>query len=174
MMLSCERINTMLGRLGVPRWRMLALTVLLGTAGCVERRMIISEPPGSSGAIVFDEKNQPIGATPVDKPFTYYGKYRFRLAKDGYETLDVEQRVRSPWYEFPGLDFISENLIPWTIRDVRYYYYRVQPSQVRTPAQVLGEATLLQKYGMTIGEPVPQFTPPPSSPTGTVLLPPTP
>ena len=94
------------------------------------------------------------------------------IAKDGYETLDVEQRVRSPWYELPGLDFISENLIPWTIRDVRYYRYVMQRSQVRTPEQVLGEAKLLKDYGMTIGEPAPQFTPPP--PTGTVLLPPTP
>jgi hypothetical protein len=150
---------------------MLALMILLGTAGCVERRMIISEPPGSSGAIVFDEKNQPIGATPVDKPFTYYGKYRFRLAKDGYETLDVEQRVRSPWYEFPGLDFISENLIPWTIRDVRKFTYVMQPTQVRTPEQVLREAQLLKAYGMTIGDPA-QVANPPTP--GTVLLPPTP
>ena len=169
-MLSCERINALLRRLSSPRWWMLALTILLGAAGCVEKRMVIITEP--YGAIVYDEKNQPIGAGPVDKPFTYYGKYSFRIAKDGYETLDVEQRVRSPWYELPGLDFISENLIPWTIRDVRYYRYVMQRSQVRTPEQVLGEAKLLKDYGMTIGEPAPQFTPPP--PTGTVLLPPTP
>ena len=170
-MLSCEPTKVILRQAPSPRWRMLALILLLGAAGCVEKRMIISEPPGSYGAIVYDERNQPIGATPVDKTFTYYGKYHFRLAKDGYETLDVEQRVRSPWYEWPGLDFISENLIPWTIRDVRRYTYVLQPSQVRTPAQVREEAKVLRDYGMTIGEPAPQFTPPP---TGIVLLPPTP
>ena len=168
-MLSCERKKALLPRLRLPREWMLVVAILLGAAGCVERRMIINTEP--YGAIVYDEKNQAIGAGPnVDKPFTYYGKYNFRIVKDGYETLDVEQRVRSPWYELPGLDFISENLIPWTIRDVRVYKYVLQPLQVRTPAQVLADATLLKKYGMTIGEPSPQFTP---APTGTVLLPPT-
>jgi hypothetical protein len=151
--------------------RLFALTLFFGAAGCVERRMVISEPPGSYGAIVYDEKNQPIGAAPVDKPFTYYGKYSFRLAKDGYETLDVIQDVRAPWYEFPGLDFISENLIPWTIRDVRRFYYTMQPAQVRTPEQVLREAQLLRTYGANIGEPG-QVANPPAP--GTVLMPPTP
>ena len=112
-MLSCERMTAMLPRLG---W-FLALAILIGASGCVERRLVIVPDP--SGAIVYDEKDQPIGAGPVDKPFTYYGKYRFRIAKDGYETLVLEQRVPAPWYELPGLDFISENLIPWTIRDLR-------------------------------------------------------
>lgn len=161
-MLSCKRLR-------LSRWWLLALTISLGATGCVEKRMVIITDP--YGAIVHDEKNQPIGAGPVDKPFTYYGKYRFRIAKDGYETLDIEQRVRAPWYEFPGLDFFSENVIPWTIRDVRYYRYVMQPTQVRTPEQVLREAQLLKTYGMTIGEPMPEANPPPPA---TVLLPPTP
>jgi hypothetical protein len=149
--------------------RLFALTLLVGTAGCVERRMVITTDPVS--AIVMDEKNQVIGASPVDKPFTYYGKYSFRFAKDGYETLDVEQRVPAPWYEFPGLDFISENLIPWTIRDVRVFHYVMQPTQIRTTKQLLTEANLLKAYGQRIGEPG-QLANPPSP--GTVLLPPTP
>jgi hypothetical protein len=152
--------------------RLFALTLLVATAGCVERRMVIvAEPLAAAGAIVYDEKNQPIGAAPVDKPFTYYGKYSFRLAKDGFETLDVEQPVPARWYEYPGLDFISENLIPWTIRDVRRFHYTMQPTQVRTPEQVLREAQLLKAYGARIGEPVPVVNPPTP---GTVLLPPTP
>jgi hypothetical protein len=150
--------------------RLFALTVLVGTAGCVERRMVITTEPVS--AIVMDEKNQIIGASPVDKPFTYYGKYSFRFAKDGYETLDVDQPVRAPWYEFPGLDFIAENLIPWTIRDVRVYHYVMQPMQIRTTKQLLTEANLLKAYGQTIGEPG-QLANSPTTP-GTVLLPPTP
>ena len=109
---------------------------------------------------------------PVDKPFTYYGKYRFRLAKDGYETLVVEQRVRSPWYELPGLDFFSENLIPWTIRDVRHFTYVLQPAQVRSPEQLLLEAQLLRDYGRTIGEPLPPDLNPPAGAPPTVLMPP--
>ena len=81
-------------------WFLFSAMLLCGATGCVERRMvIIAEPyPGAANAIVYDEKGQPIGGTPVDKPFTYYGKYRFRIVKDGFEPLDVEQRVRAPWY----------------------------------------------------------------------------
>jgi hypothetical protein len=128
---------------------------IAGASGCVERRMVlITDPyPVAANAIVFDEKNQPIGGTPVDKPFTYYGKYRFRIVKDGFETLDVEQNVKAPWYEWPGLDFISENLIPWTIRDVRYFRYVMQPAQVRPPENLLREGELLRDYARGIGTP---------------------
>lgn len=156
----------MLHRHGTWRWLLLGLTAICGAAGCVERRMvIITEPfPGAANAIVYDEKNQPIGGTPVDKPFTYYGKYRFRIVKDGYETLDVEQRVRAPWYEFPGLDFISENLVPWTIRDVRVFRYVMEPSRVRPPEDLLQEGERLREYGKTIGVPAPDLNPPVGAP----------
>jgi hypothetical protein len=173
-MLSGHPVLTALRRIGIG----LGLSLLLAATGCVERRMVIlTECPGGCpggkdlGAIVYDERDQPIGAAPVDKPFTYYGKYRFRLAKDGYETLVVEQPVRAPWNELPGLDFISENLLPWTIRDVRYFRYVLQPAQVRSPEQILDEAEMLRSFGKTVGEPSP-FTPGPES-APTVLLPPT-
>ncbi len=121
--------------------------------GCVERRMVIIAEP--YGAIVYDEKNQRLGGSPVDHPFTYYGKYRFRIVKDGYETLVVEQRVRAPWYQLPVLDFISENLIPWTIRDVRYFRYVMQPRQVMPAESVLGPADALRNYARGIGTPIP-------------------
>jgi len=173
-MLSSERMGAMLHRFGLWQRGLLGLLLLIGATGCVERRMVIIPDP--SGAIVYDEKDQPIGAGPVDKPFTYYGKYRFRIAKDGYETLVIDQRVRAPWYEFPGLDFFSENLIPWTIRDVRYYYpvmKRINPLD-RPPEQLLLEAQQLQAYGKTIGAPLPPDLNPPVGAPPTVLLPPTP
>jgi hypothetical protein len=169
MMRSGKRMKALLHRFGWWRGGVLALALLCSASGCVERRMVIITEP--YGAIVYDEKNQAIGAAPVDKPFTYYGKYRFRLAKDGYETLVVDQRVRSPWYELPGLDFISENLIPWTIRDVRVFRYPLQPAQVRSPEQLLLEAQRLRDYGKTIGEPLPDLNPPAGA-APTVLLPP--
>lgn len=151
----------------------LALTLLLGASGCVERRMvIITDPyPAASNAIVYDERNQPLGGSPVDKPFTYYGKYRFRIVKDGFEPLVVEQRVRAPWYELPGLDFISENLIPWTIRDVRVFRYVLQPAQVQSLDKLLQDAEALGAYAGTIGEPLPDPNPRPVTPA-TVLGPP--
>jgi hypothetical protein len=155
----------MLQRMGDWRGWMFALAtlaVLSGVTGCVERRMvIITEPfPDAVNAVVYDEKDQPIGGTPVDKPFTYYGKYHFRIVKDGFDTLDVDQRVRSPWYELPGLDFISENLIPFTIRDVRYYTYVMPQRLIRPPDQTLGEGEALRSYGKTLGPQIPDLNPP--------------
>jgi len=140
-----------------------ALVALSGATGCVERRMvIITDPfPDAANAIVYDEKDQPMpGGTPVDKPFTYYGKYHFRIVKDGFDTLDVEQRVRAPWYEWPGLDFVSENLIPWTIRDVRYYTYVMQRPPIRQPDQTLQEAEALKAQAKTLGPQSPDPNPP--------------
>lgn len=167
-MVSFEWMNALLHRRG---W-LLAVAILIAGSGCVERRMVIITEP--YGAIVYDEKNQPIGAGPVDKPFTYYGKYRFRIAKDGYETVVVEQRVRAPWYELPGLDFFAENVIPWTIRDVRVFRYALPPAQIRSPEQLTLEAEQLAIYGRTIGVPLPPELNPPSGAAPTVLGPPTP
>ena len=135
--------------------------------------VIIADPyPGATNAIVYDEKNQPIGGTPVDKPFTYYGKYNFRIVKDGYETLDIENSASAPpWYELPGLDFFAENVIPWTIRDVRYYRYAMTPASLSKldPENLLRDGELLRAFGKTIGAPAidPSYVVPP--PTGTVL-----
>jgi hypothetical protein len=79
--------------------------------------------------------------------------------------------VRAPWYEFPGLDFFSENLIPWTIRDVRYYRYALQPSQIVPPEQLLQRAQQTRDYASTIGQPLPGVIP--TNPP-TVLVPPVP
>jgi hypothetical protein len=128
---------------------LLALAMASALTGCVERRMvIIADPyPAAAGAIVWDEKNQPLSGSPADKPFTYYGKYNFRIVKDGFE----------------GLDFFSENLIPWTIRDVRYFRYTLTPVQVRAPEDLLREGEQLRAYGKTIGTPAidPSFMAPP-------------
>src|SRR5262245_61309836 len=95
----------------------LALAVILGgsAAGCVTRRYVITSDP--LGAIVYRD-GQPIGATPVEQPFLYYGKYHFRLVKDGKQPLDVEVELCPPWYQWPGIDFVAENLIPCAFRDV--------------------------------------------------------
>jgi hypothetical protein len=132
----------------------LALPLCLAlVAGCVERRMVITTEP--FGAIVYDERNVPLSASPADHPFTYYGKYRFKIVKDGYETLVVEENVQPPWYEWLGLDFVSETLLPWTLRDVRRFHYKLQPVVIVPPETVLEQGKLLRARGLTVGEPLP-------------------
>ncbi len=128
-------------------------------AGCVERRYTIySDPPG---AVVY-KSGQPLGATPVDDYFTYYGKYDFTLVKEGYETLRVEQDITTPWYEVFPLDFISENLVPWPITDVRRFHYRLEPRRQVQTDELLREADGLRSRGRAVGNPVP--LPPKPSP----------
>ena len=133
----------------------LLIGVALGVAllaGCVERRYVVtSDPPG---AIVY-KNGQPLGAAPVDDHFIYYGKYNFTLVKEGYETLHVEQDIPAPWYEVFPLDFVSENLVPWPITDVRRFHYQLQPRRQADPQQLRNEADALRARGRSIDTPVP-------------------
>lgn len=135
----------------------LGLTACLMTAGCVERRFVItSSAPGlppdkDAGAVVYDEKGMPISGTPADKQFTYYGTYRFTVMRDGYQTQIIEENVKAPWYEWFLLDFISENLVPWNIRDIRRIHVEMQPLPMFSAEAVLQEAEQLRQRGQGIG-----------------------
>ena len=72
-----------------------------------------TNPPG---ALVYVDDYE-IGTTPVSTDFTYFGTREIRIAKDGYETLTVMQPISTPWYEYPPVDFITENFVPGKIRD---------------------------------------------------------
>jgi hypothetical protein len=104
---------------------MLALAAVLAeSAGCVERRMTIRSNP--DGAMVYID-DYPIGTTPVSVGYTYYGTRKIRLIKDGYETMTVYQPMPTPWYEWFGVDFFSENVWPGKIRDERSFNYQLSP-----------------------------------------------
>src|SRR4051812_18706325 len=131
---------------------MLALTAL--AIGCVERRFVIeSDPPGALVLV----NGQPLGATPCDGHFVYYGNYNFTLIKDGYETLQVEECFRTPWYEYYPLDFLSENLWPGKIEDVRRpRAYQLQPKAQPRADELLGQAEQFRNKGRSIeAEPIP-------------------
>jgi hypothetical protein len=158
---------------------LLAAAVALGAAGCVERRytVLVDSPcPAAPGAVVpaavVLENGRPVGPAPVTRPFQYYGTYEFTIIRDGYQTLKVRQPIRAPWYEYFPLDFIAENLIPWTIRDVREFHYSLDQVQVDSAEAVFGRGEQLRQQGHTIGEP---RTPPGVLlPPGSVLTPPDP
>ena len=121
-------------------------------AGCVERRFVITTDP--PGAIVIDEKGLPIGAAPVDRQWIYNGVYEFRLVKDGFQTQAVREHVAAKWYEYFPFDFFAENVVPWTIRDIRRFHYQLQPLAVMPPDTVLQQGQALRQRGLTIGVPL--------------------
>jgi PEGA domain len=123
-----------------------ALLLCAGPTGCVERRLMVrSSPPGALVRVDGYE----IGTTPVATPFIYYGTREIQLVKDGYETMTVKQPIPAPWYQFPPLDFISENLVPGEIRDERVVDYQLVPQRVVPTEQLLNRADDLRRGGRT-------------------------
>src|SRR5207248_3329469 len=81
-----------------------------------------------------------------------------------------------PWYEYFPLDFVSENLVPWTIRDIRRFNYALQPLQKPNPEDVANRAEELRLRGQAVG-PLPGTDPAaraPAPPPVPPLGPPTP
>jgi hypothetical protein len=157
-------------------WVLVAAIALCSGSGCVQRRLTIrSNPPG---ALVYVD-DYPIGTTPVSTNFVYYGKRKVRLVLSGYETLTVIQPIPTPWYEYPGLDFVSENILPGEIRDERVVDYQLKPQVMVPSQQLLGRAENLRQ-GVASGQaPLapppggPSFGPPPTAPALPMSPPPT-
>lgn len=119
----------------------LVLGVLVITSGCVRRRMTVrTNPPGATVSV----DNQLIGTAPAASPFVYYGTREIRVEKDGYRTETLKTRINPPWYQYPGLDFITESLWPWEIRDERIIDVELVPQVLEPTEQVLGRADQLR------------------------------
>jgi hypothetical protein len=144
--------------------RLAALLLALTLAtGCVERRFVITvDPPG---AVVYcnGENVGVAGVAPsggVDKYFVYYGKYRFQIVKDGYVTLTTEELIATPWYEFPPLDFFSENLYPFRVSDVRRLHFHLEKATKENSAELLQRSIpLMQKNNQIVSPNAPQGQP---------------
>ena len=139
-----------------------ALLLSACSPGCVRRRMTIrSNPPGA--AVYVDD--QQVGTTPVSVDFTYYGTRKIQLIKDGYETLTVQQPFTAPWYQWPPLDFVSENLSPWEHRDEHFLNFQLEPQQILPAEQLLDRAQELRtstSQGYAVPRPAGLQTPPTS------------
>lgn len=152
-------------------FRLLLVLIVICTtqSGCLRRRMTIrTNPPG---AVAFVD-SQRIGVTPVSASFTYYGTRTIQLFKDGFEPLTVKQRFSVPWYEYPPLDFVVENLWPREIRDERVVDFEMVPQQIVPNDELLGRAEMLRGNSQA-GHVTPLWTPPSSPPIpATQLQPP--
>jgi len=153
-------------RLRPARLCWLAVLVCACLAGCVQRRLTIrSNPPG---ALVYVDDYQ-IGTTPVSTDFVYYGTRKIRLSLSGYETLTVLQPIPTPWYQYPGLDFISENVVPGEIRDERVVEFQLQPQIIVPSQQLLDRAENLRNSTAAPRTPLaPRAVPPGMVPPGMV------
>lgn len=116
-------------RLWFPIALFAALTVL---SGCVERALVItSDPPGATVTV----NQQWKGTTPYVVPFMHYGVYDIWIEHPGveengrmtkYYPLHVGEPVRAPKYQYAGADFVSEVLLPTTLRDQHNLHYTLE------------------------------------------------
>ncbi len=143
-------------------------------AGCVRRRMTVLTNP--SGATAYLD-NKPIGKTPLTTGFDHYGKRKFTFVKDGYETKTVILPVRAPWYEWIGLDFVSEVLLPGKLVDHKYYEVNMSPRQIVPQSDLLEQAEEMRRkthsgQSLRIVDPMPLAPTP--EPWGGSIAPPEP
>jgi len=146
--------------------RLLLVAVLLMTSGCVRRRMTVrSDPPG---AVVWVDK-QEIGVTPVSHSFVYYGTRDFLLTRDGYETAVGKRTFKAPWYQWPVIDFFTENLWPFELRDERVVEFQMIPQKQVGTEKLIDRAKGLRASGQSgLVMPLP---PQENQPAGPSLLP---
>ena len=100
----------------------------------VRRRITIKTTP--PGALVYID-DQEIGVTPVSTSFTYYGTRKIQIVKDGYETVTVLREIKPPWYQIPGIDFVTENLMRREFRDERLLQFKLVPLRIRTTEELI-------------------------------------
>ena len=102
----------------------------------------MSNPPGAT--VYLDGRE--LGRTPISTNFDHYGKREFRIVKQGYETKNELVPVRAPWYQWGGIDFVSEVLLPGKLTDYKYYEFDLQPAQHISGTEI---ATRAEEYRQT-------------------------
>jgi hypothetical protein len=156
-------------------WSLAIVLISLSTTGCVRRRLTVrTNPPGA--AVYVDR--QPIGNTPVAVPFTYYGTRSVEVIRDGYRTEKVMRNLSAPWYQYTPLDFITETLWPWEIRDERIIDIQMVPEQLVSSQELIGRAEELRLQAAqgvavalppsALGTTTPSIVPPSLPPTSTL------
>jgi hypothetical protein len=112
------------------------LTALLLTGGCLERELAITTEP--AGAVVW-LNDEEIGVTPVSVNFRWYGDYRVRIQKSGYEILETHQPLEAPFYDHFPLDLMAD-LWPGTIRDRQEWHFDLKPAVAATSEAIIERA----------------------------------
>lgn len=109
-----------------------AALAALSQAGCVERLLAIQSDPPGAAAYLDGEK---VGTTPCEVPYTWYGTRLLVLELRGFNLVRQEVVLNPPWWQILPIDFITDVLIPMTIRDRLSVSYRLDPAPA-TPEEV--------------------------------------
>lgn len=113
---------------GRKRLSITVITVLavLSICGCVERKLMINTEP--EGALVF-LNDEEIGITPVTIEFSWYGDYKVRIEKQGFETLNTHRKLVGPLHDRFPFDFMADFLWPQRIIDSYEWEFKLTEYQ---------------------------------------------
>lgn len=146
------------------------LAVLLAAAlgGCAQKIIEITTEP--SGALV-TLNDVPVGRTPLQTEFTYYGDYDIQIRKDGFEPIRTKATASTPIYERPPLDLATSPIPYETV--VRWHFNMEPALEKREPKQqfedgLIGRAKTLRDQ---IEVPAPVAAPATPAPTPGTDLP---
>jgi hypothetical protein len=114
-----------------------AIVGLILTAGCVERKLTIVTDPSDAVVWLNDEE---IGRTPVTVNFNWYGEYRVRVEKAGYDILNTHQSMKRPLHDVFPFDFFAECLWPGRIVDTYTWNYQLTPFQAASSDELIKSA----------------------------------
>lgn len=105
---------------------LLFCVLLVGAAGCVERKLTINTDPAGAQVFLNDEE---IGVSPVTTSFNWYGDYNITIRKQGCETLQTHRKLKSPWYDYFPFDFMAQVLCPGRIVDSYEWSFDLKPQK---------------------------------------------
>ena len=105
---------------------LLFCVLLVGAAGCVERKLTINTDPAGAQVFLNDEE---IGVSPVTASFNWYGDYNITIRKQGCGTLQTHRKLQAPWYDLFPFDFLTQILYPGRIVDSREWSFELAPQK---------------------------------------------
>ena len=122
--------------------RILLLLSVILVAGCVERRLTIITEPSDAVVWLNDEE---IGASPVTVGFNWYGDYKVRIEKEGYQIPNTHRDLPRPAEDHFPLDFFTEVLWPGIITRETAWSFTLQPVENPSSQELLQQAAQFQE-----------------------------
>jgi hypothetical protein len=107
---------------------LILVTAVFAFSGCVTRSITVKTNP-SNALVYIDDKL--IGESPVSMPFTFYGTRKVMIERkdeDGvltHERTIAFEKIKAPVYEIFPLDFFSELVWPFKIKDDQVLSYNL-------------------------------------------------
>ena len=109
-------------------------------SGCVERQLTIETIP--SGAYI-ELNDEAIGHSPVTVSFNWYGTYRIRAQKEGYQTLKTSKKLDRPLGDYFPFDLFRGLIAPNTV-DSYHWDFQMQELAEQDRDSLIGRAEKAQ------------------------------